>query len=610
MADPLHEIGAIETRGLHIDQDVSRSDLGFCDVAKSKCLVGINVDGIHQWRPFVCPIASRNPIDRTISSCDEPAFRVLARLRTPPGSCLRYLRWRGRDDTMSTLEPTLGVLVLNRMGFGPRPGDLDAFNGLGDSDTARLEAYIDRQLKPDALDDADVDARVAAANFLSLDQSRQNSWRNFVRREDEESSADLPLQELRRLTTLRAIYSNRQLVEVLADFWHNHFNVHGDQGVVYSMIMRYDRDVIRPNVLGNFRVMLGAVAESTCMLYYLDNYLSTDSGPNENWARELLELHTLGAEHYLGAGLLQSEVEVDADGQPVGYVDDDVYEATRAFTGWTVARDEERDTGDFLYVRDNHDRFQKKVVGKFLEADQPDLADGNDVLDVLAAHRGTAVHVCRKLCRRLVSDEPSEELVNAAADVFGGAIDADDQIAQTLRYILSSDEFRGSFGAKVKRPFEYTVGFLRQTGVDIGFGPDDEDGNALLQSYRELGQTLFDWPSPDGYADTAGYWLNTNSIFKSWRLANQALASTTEDQWTIDLDGPVPDDVRSSVELVDFWINRILGFELPDETRTPLIEFMAAGFDATLDLPNDDDTEERRRALVALIFMSPEYLWR
>lgn len=511
---------------------------------------------------------------------------------------------------MSRPDAPLATLVFNRMGFGPRPGDREAFNDLGGDDTARLEAYVEQQLNPGSIDDADAERRIATADFASLDQGRRLSWTTYVRRSDEEIRADQPLQDLRRLTTLRALYSNRQLVEVLADFWHNHFNLQGDSGVIFSMIMRYDRDVIRPNLLGNFRTMLGAVAESTCMLYYLDNYLSTDAGPNENWARELLELHTLGAEHYLGAGLLQSDVEVDDQGVPTGYVDDDVYEATRAFTGWTVANSEDDDSGEFLYVRDNHDRFQKQVVGRFLEADQPDLADGNDVLDVLASHRGTAVHVSRKLCRRFVSDEPSEELVTSAADVFGGAVDDDDQIAQVVRHILLSDEFRTSFGAKVKRPFEFTMGFLRQTEIDVGFGIDDEDGTAVLRSYGELGQPLFGWPAPDGYADSANYWLNTNSIFKGWRLANAAVASTTDEQWTIDLDRRVPADVKSSVDLVDFWTNRVLGFELPAETRTPLVEFMAAGFDATLDLPDDDDTEDRRRALVALVFMTPEYLWR
>lgn len=530
---------------------------------------------------------------------------------------------------MSVLEPPLGVVALNRLGFGPRPGELAAFNELGDNDDARLKAWLDGQLDPGSLDDSDAERRIAASGFVSLDADRRTSWETFVRGGGGEGvNADQPLQELRRLAMLRATYSRRQLLEVLVDFWHNHFNVFGNRGILYSMIVRYDRDVIREHALGNFRAMLGAVAESTCMLVYLDNYLSTDAGPNENWARELLELHTLGAEHYLGAGLLQSEVETNGE-QPVGYVDDDVYEATRAFTGWTIANSDDSDTGEFLYVRDNHDRFQKQVVGRFLPADQPDLADGNQVLDTLAGHPGTAVHVSRKLCRRLVSDDPPEDLVQSAADVFSSTIDADDQIAQVVRHIVEAPEFRAGFGQKVKRPFEYTAGFLRQTGVELDFAasaelPEPEEGaeadpvrqarqytERLLRLYDDLGQPLFGWPAPDGYSDQASYWLNTNSVFKRWRLVNEAVAASENDAWIIDLETMVPDEVQSSHDYVDFWADRILGFELASATSEALVDFLAQGFDPTFALPiGDDETDERKRALVALVFMTPEYLWR
>ncbi len=522
---------------------------------------------------------------------------------------------------MSELATPVAAFLLNRVGFGPRPGDFERLAELGDTDEEITTAYLNAQLEPESIDDGDADARISAARYESLGLSRQATWVRYVVNEDDEADRNQPLDELERLTLLRATYSNRQLVEVLADFWHNHFNVYGADAPIRSMIMRYDRDVIRANLLGNFREMLGAVAESTCMLYYLDNYRSTDAGPNENWARELLELHTLGAENYLGSDSLQSDVPVDDDGVPVGYVDDDVYEATRAFTGWTV----NEQTGELAFERDNHDRFQKQVVGRFIEADQGDFVDGNDVLDVLASHPGTARHVSRKLCRRLVTDDPPQELVDATAEVFLATSDASDQLTQVVAHILGSSEFLNSAGAKSRRPFEFAVAVLRQTETDVSFALDDELSSQFVRQYRSMGQPLFRWEPPDGYPDEDAYWNNTNSLLQRWWLANDLLASRVEverdasdgetdeepiERYLVDIAGPTQDAPATAEGVVDFWAQRIFGTRLVDGTRTPLVDFMAQGYDPTFDLGQTDELEERVRALVALLFMTPEYLCR
>lgn len=502
----------------------------------------------------------------------------------------------------------MAVVALNRLGFGPRPGDIEAFNALGDNDTDRLHAWVDQQLDPENIDNTQLDRQVAFTGYESIGLSRRQSWVNYVRNEDGEYNAATPLVETRLHTLQRAVHSNAQLVEMLADFWHSHFNVYGEASIVRSMMVSYDRDVIRAHMLGNFREFLGAVAQSTAMLFYLDNVQSTDAGPNENWARELLELHTLGEEHYLGAGVLQSDVETDADGRPVGYVDDDVYEATRAFTGWTVAagRNDGADTGEFLYVRDNHDRFQKQVLGRFLQADQADLADGNDVLDVLAEHPGTAKHVCQKLCQRLIADNPPQSLVESAAAVFMDNTAEPDQLKLVVEHIVKSADLVASFGQKVRRPFDFLAAFLRHTDTQLNYG----DGTAqnLLRAYNRMGQQLFAWPAPDGYSDQSQDWLNTNSIFTRWWFANEMLSAREDDNWIVDLD--MPREITSANGIVDFWLMRVLGFMPAESTRQPIVDFMAQGFDADFDLGRNDETEQRTRAVVALIHMSPEYVWR
>ncbi|MFQ5351212.1 MAG: DUF1800 family protein, partial [Thermoanaerobaculia bacterium] len=235
--------------------------------------------------------------------------------------------------------PALGVVLLNRAGFGPRPGELEQFTALGATDAERLQAWVDQQLDPAILDDSEADARVAASGYTTLGKTLTQLWADHVV-PDELPWQDRirPIAETELVTFLRGVYSRRQLFEVMTEFWHNHFSVYGWESYEAATWVHYDRDVIRGNALGNFRQMLEAVAKSTPMLLYLDNWLSSQDGPNENYARELLELHTLGDDNYFGT-VPRSEVPVDGNGIQVGFVDEDVFAVTRCLTGWSLDGD-------------------------------------------------------------------------------------------------------------------------------------------------------------------------------------------------------------------------------------------------------------------------------
>ncbi len=504
--------------------------------------------------------------------------------------------------------PSAAVIAFNRMGFGPRPGDIAAFNALGSNDVDRLTAYVDQQISPGTIDDSACDARIAAAGFTTLNKSQAQLWLDHVEADVSWSERMRPFFEIERMAFLRGVHSKRQLAEVLADFWHNHFNVYGYDYWSGPLWVHYDRDVIRANQLGNFRVMLEAVATSPCMLYFLDNYTSSNAGPNENWARELIELHTLGAENYLGV-MRQVDVPLDGSGAPVGYVDDDVFEATRSFTGWTF----DFDTGLFEYRSDWHDHFQKTVLGTYMPPNQAALADGQDVLDAVAFHPGTARHIARKLCRRLISDDPPQTVVDAAAAVFETGKNDSDQLAQVVRTILLSVEFRTTWGEKIKRPFEVAVGAMRAAEADFSFALDESETDSFFWRYDQAGQPLFSWRAPNGYSDLREDWQSATPRVHLWRLCNWLVdVEDAADNHLLDVVGQTPTGVRTANELADFWIDRVLGGAMPTAERSEIVEFMAQGHNPTYDLPVDSDggTQERLRSMVSLILMSPSFLWR
>jgi uncharacterized protein (DUF1800 family) len=338
---------------------------------------------------------------------------------------------------------------------------------------------------------------------------------------------------------------------------------------------------------------------------------NTRAGPNENYARELFELHTLGAENYFGVRSVD-EVPLDQNGVPIAYVDEDVYEAARAFTGWGG----DFGAGVFQYNHDDHDRFRKEVMRKRWSADQAYQKEGRDILDLLAAHPGTGRHIARKLCRRLVADSPPPRLVEEAAAVFTAQRNAPDQLRQVVRTILLSPEFATTWGQKVKRPLEFFASSIRAVGGELPLRIGDRYADWFVRFYREAAQPLFQWATPDGYPDTRARWLSSHPVVVNWRICN-GIVEVKNFNWdnrAFKLFDPfvqMPADVRSPVKMVDFWIQRILGWPMAPSARQDLIDFTARGRDPELAINVADEfSRERVWAMIGLILMSPQHFAR
>ncbi|MCU1262874.1 MAG: hypothetical protein JWO80_5759 [Bryobacterales bacterium] len=300
----------------------------------------------------------------------------------------------------------------------------------------------------------------------------------------------------------RAVYSNRQLEEVLTDFWYNHFNVYLDKGADRYMVTTYERDVIRPHVLGNFKDLLLATAQSPAMLFYLDNNQSvgpdtrmgggpkkSNRGLNENYGRELMELHTLGV-----------------DG---GYTQKDVTEVARCFTGWTIR--DVRGSASFQFNERAHDQSEKLVLGHKIAANGG-MNDGLQVLDILVHHPSTARFISKSLAIRFVSDNPSAALVERMAATFTAT---DGDLRATMKTMLDSPDFfsRETYRTKVKTPFEMVVSSLRATGGDVDITV------ALTQQLNQLGEPLYRKQEPTGYSNKSGEWVNSAALLARMNFA-------------------------------------------------------------------------------------------
>lgn len=526
-------------------------------------------------------------------------------------------------------------VVLSRLAFGPVPGDREKLASLG------LARWLDEQLAPIAdaspLGDEPAVAEKLAATTLRIEYKEgkgdrgdpypavnedrplrtltmaiKDLW-DLTRwdRPTDYAERIRPLAELRIATLLRARYATRQLREVMADFWHNHFHVNAavdDIRVAVSM-PQHDR-VIRTHCFGNFRTFLEAVATSPAMLYYLSNAASKASPANENFARELFELHTLGRDHYFNALYSRwREVPGATDGKPTGYIDQDVYEAARAFTGWTVADgswcgpgDEHFPlTGQFHYHDAWHDNYQKRILAAELDPNQPPLADGRRVLDLAASHPATALHLCAKLCRRLVADDPPQSLIDKAVAAWRDHATSPDQIAQVLRAIILSPEFAQTPPTKAKRPFELTVSLLRASDADTKSVHD------WFWTLDEMGHRLFAWPTPAGHPDRSTHWLSTSMMVTRWNLPLRLTADWFRGS-RVRLLRQLPDTATTPRDMAKFWCDRMLGATL-DEARMSVIERTIAGDappDRPLDIGERELTDRVQRGFAA-IAMTPEF---
>lgn len=548
---------------------------------------------------------------------------------------------------VAAATPPGPVRWLQKATFGFTLNDYVAFYSLpGADDDARWQSWVTRQLDPAAIADTACDTRLASAGFTTLGKTLQQLWAQH--RVSTYATRIQPIAETECATTIRAIYSNRQLNEVMVDFWHDHFSTFGWDYDGAPVFVHYDRDVIRPNVFGNFRSFLEAVCKSTTMMYYLDLQASTVAGPNENYARELIELHTLGAENYAGVMDPQDPslpVGMSGDGVSVRlkYVDEDVYESTRVLTGWTIKN------GHWQYPADNdgtfifrdaeswHDRFTKYVLNRRFAPDQGQQ-DGFKLFDTLASHPGTANFLARKLCRRFIGDDPPPSLVASIAQLFLSTWQAPDQLKQVTQAILLSSEFKNSWGTKVKRPFNAVIGALRCTGADFtptltNYGSNNwstkDEVNSRLQ---QTGQRRFYWPAPNGYPDRAAAWTSSGSLAMTWKMLvrlteiHKEVGYDNARPYLIDIVGSTSAAIavgsRTAVNIVNYWCDLVLGFR-PEPTYTKAIDYLrqnaapnevltlnevwAGG--ATPNLKNHY-TQSRLRATVALILCSPDAMRR
>jgi uncharacterized protein (DUF1800 family) len=487
------------------------------------------------------------------------------------------------------MPPTLEYIVLNRLGYGHSTKSLQAIRQLG------VGKYLEEQLNPQAKDE-EADAAIAAAlleiNYnnkgtrvkelrplSTLNKKNAELW--AIRIENKAHAEKIrPAQEVLLATILRARYSRWQLREILADFWHNHFNVNafGDDKIAV-LFPTYDRDVIRKHIFGNFRAFLEAVAQSPCMLYYLNNAQSKASPANENYARELFELHTFGAPNYLNNLYDQwRDVPKDKDGNAKGYIDEDVYEAARAFTGWTVADGSHNgkgsnlpNTGEFHYLEAWHDQYQKRVLGIEIPHHQSAMADGQKVLDILANHPATARYVCRKLCQRLVSDNPPNALIDKAVATWQKQISNPNQLKEVVRTIITAPEFADTYGQKTKTPLELVVSLAR--AADAPVRPNQH----LYYMLQNMGQQLFGWATPTGHPDDTKFWLNTNMLLARWNVVAALLQEDWHGIMTIDPATWLGDQRKSSYQLAQDWIIRLLGAATDDKTTNTLAAFLAQG---------------------------------
>jgi uncharacterized protein (DUF1800 family) len=440
--------------------------------------------------------------------------------------------------------------VLNRIAFGPRPGDVERVQRIG------LREYIEQQLHPESI--TDTRAEEAVSHFASLRMSQDEIFQQYpepkrlaeqlgvlnpkqAKPEDQpaaraklqqymkDNMIQRPAQLLQELVSnkiVRGVESERQLQEVMTDFWFNHFNIYWDKGADRWLTTDFETNVIRPHALGKFKDLLVGTAESPAMLFYLDNHLSSSPSPvaeaalrranrpnakrqpgiNENYARELMELHTLGV-----------------DG---GYTQKDITEVARAFTGWTI--DQPRMSAKFVFRPAMHDRGEKVVLGQRIPANRG-VQDGQEVLDILAHHPSTARFIATKLVRRFVADEPPQALVDKVASTFTRT---DGDVREMLRTIFYSEEFMSpaAYGKKMKTPFEFAVSAIRVLGGSTAGNPQ------IAKAIKEMGQPLYQYQAPTGFPDRADHWTTDGALVARLNFA-VALSSGRVPGTKIRLDG-------------------------------------------------------------------------
>ena len=438
--------------------------------------------------------------------------------------------------------------VLNRLSYGPSPGDLDRIRDMG------IDRYIESQLHPEnialprslkrQLRQLETLKLNPVELFKGYDRSQQPEANNDEARRQLQQRTQQPIKDARQARILQAVASGRHLEEVMVNFWFDRFNVSADKGKTRLWVGAYERDAIRPHALGKFRDLLEATARHPAMLFYLDNWRNTDPespgargrfrGLNENYARELMELHTLGV-----------------DG---GYTQDDVVTLARILTGWGLDEKGEHGKSGFYFDRNRHDSRDKVLLGTPISGGGIDEVER--ALDLLARHPSTAHHISYQLAQYFIADEPPKALVEKLARRFS---DTDGDIREVLDTLFHSREFSDPkyFDRKFKTPYQFIISALRATGIqDLKVG-------RVLGSLSQLGMTLYGCRTPDGYPDTQEAWLSPDATIRrvniaidiaKGRFANEDNAEVEPEALSRTLGNPFSDNTQetlsaSSIEL-------------------------------------------------------------
>lgn len=445
--------------------------------------------------------------------------------------------------------------LLNRAGYGPRPGDLARVSEMG------FEAYLEEQLQPDSLEDTAADLLVRNLNLYHMDVDQ------LIGRDDLRDTG----LELATATIGRAVYSRRQLYEAMVEFWSDHFNIYLRKNeIMLPLKVIDDREVIRPHALGKFRDLLFASAQSPAMLVYLDNVQNVKGQPNENYAREVMELHTLGVN--------------------AGYSQQDVQEMARALTGWGIRR-RGPDQGEFFFNAEQHDDDGKQILDLALPAGQGQ-EDVSQVLEMLASHPSTAQFIAAKLVRRFVADEPPAGLVERVAQRYR---ETDGDIKEMLRVIFLSEEFAAA-PPKLKRPYSFVISALRALNADVS------SYRPFIFWLETMGQLPFHWAAPNGYPDVAAAW--TANLLPRWNYALSLVGFETPGA-QIPLDRLMASsEAATPAEALDFFAGLIFGAPLETADHRLFNEYVGAGGSL-----RERETLLRLRESIALMLASPLFQW-
>lgn len=447
-----------------------------------------------------------------------------------------------------TLESDPDSRFLNRAAFGPRPGEIEELRTKG------RKNWIDEQLEPSNDEPLELDLRLSRLEITHLQAWELRDW----------PKADV-VRQSQQSDLLHAVMSPWQVRERMVDFWTNHFNIYGNKGLAAYRIPSFIKNVVRENAVGSFQTMLYESAKNTAMLLYLDQQASTWEQPNENYARELLELHTLGVEG--------------------GYSQRDVMEVARCFTGWTEERGFLKRRGSFRFDPALHDKFEKTVLGHTIPAGGG-VEDGEKVLEIVSRHPSTAKYISKKLCAYFLGDEGSQLEEQVSAAYMQSPIG---EISRMLRVIFESDLFLNG-QPTFKRPFDFAVSSLRALDAST-------DGNkAVLKHLESMGQPTHMWPMPDGYPMQPEAW--NGSILGRWNFAI-ALCEGQISGTKVNISALAK---RFDAKNRDAWIGAVFG--LSSDKLASLRKAMS-GYTELEPKSNDDWAK-----LTALCLCAPEFQWR